>query len=151
MKLNEYMKAAQDGVLYHIGSKAGFLMVVTKEEYDRDLNHWEQEYFTRNKTSIIKGLSCIRSLALMRMSELSERIVLAKRKQLFQSMRKKIDILENWVPLGDRQIIDTYDRLTGGKCVIVKGNENGDFWYREEYEKWMATAGLKEAPNEEAD
>lgn len=56
-----------------------------------------------------------------------------------KSMKDNIQVLENYfemfVPLKDRVVRDIYPRLDGsGICVIIHGNETGDYWMLSEKE-----------------
>jgi len=42
--------------------------------------------------------------------------------------------LENYIPLGDREVVESYERLQkDGLVVMVEGVENGSYWFVEEY------------------
>lgn len=146
MNLMEYMAHAPEGTIYHIGSKAGFLMITTRSEYGRDILYWEEEYYRKVKTNIIKDLAAIRDPALQQPSTSvsEEKAMKARRKELFDRIRNRLEALEHWMPIPKRKVLETYNRLTGGKAVIIEGEEVGDFWFREEYERWMIENGATE-------
>lgn len=159
MKLREFMEMAEDGIVYHIGSKSGFLFIVTPEEYKTQIKQLDAhsiEYLLKKivdsfETSIIEP-------KVKRMYE-DEDIIQgyiftsdyeARQREKAKGINKfnrSIKKLKEFVPYEDREVIEAYDRNEENTAVVrIKGNEEGKFWIRSEYEKWA-----KKYLNEEED
>lgn len=156
MKLREFMEMAEDGVIYHVGSKAGFLFIVTPEEYKAQVKQLDDLF----KEDVLKKIvdSFETSIIEPKVKQMykDESIIQgyiftsdydARQREKAKGVRKfyrTLDKLKAFVPYEDREVIEAYDRNEENTAVVrIEGNEEGKFWIRSEYEKW-AKKYLKE-------
>ena len=160
MKLKEFMKLADDGICYHIGSKAGFLLVVTPEEYPEHIKKADEVFLDATYKKIAEIYeSSTYEIKLKRMFA-DENIIqgyvltaeyeahMKEKARYVKRFYRLLEKLKEFVPYEEREVIEAYDRTEENTAVVrIEGNEDGKFWTRPEYEAWAKTV-FKEEENE---
>lgn len=147
MTLDEFMAAADEKDIYHIGSKDGFVMVVRPDEYKdavAEANKKAKETMMKlYKEHIGTMLAATTATKLFGDNKITIQLVFTKdieasNKAKEKAERKLLNIAEKmieYVPMETREVQDVYERIGGGFVVIIDGNEHGAYWDRQEWEK----------------
>lgn len=163
MTLKEFMSKKEGEEIYHIGARCGYICVVTKEEYDSDFPGWENAYLDKLTESVEKAFNDTQKELefkttfedqTLRMAYVLQKDAIAhnrKKAKAVQRYKKLLDSLWKYTPLSDREVKETYNRETGGVAVIIEGDEEGSFWFRDEYVEWKESETLPDATEEESE
>lgn len=126
MKLKEFMKTAPDGEYYLGGKRANaFFWIGTKEQYLEEMSSVSDEMH-RALTDAVER--CEEDI-----QKTKARLVM-----LEKQLKKKKRAVEKWVPLKEREVVETYDKTAPGEegtAVLISGSTGGVYWFKDEYEK----------------
>lgn len=153
----------EDGKYIHIGSGCGYFFVGTKEEYEQLIDKISEDYRVEIEKKMLEcqfelEKRTVVFLPNINYAELPETSVFDIKKycnalvQLSVSIDKRIqgrikrvkrfhktyyrckDELKNWVDLRNREVKETYPRVSNdGTVIIIDGNESGKAWDRQEF------------------
>lgn len=114
MKLQEYLDNLPPTYKVSIGTKLGngYLYVGPVEDFDS--RRISQLLYDRAKNAASMRKSRMRSMP-------QDKIT----KKLIRGLEKALDAYEDFQPLTDREIVETYSRHYGGVAIIVSGDGSG--------------------------
>ena len=115
MKILEYMKKYIPDTVFFVGSGSSFFFIGTALEFEKEAYLIDSEFIKMLQTKESK---------------------LKERAETFPDEYSKddLDLVSKYTPVKDRKIIETYPRLQhDGIVIVVTGNENGKYWFKEEY------------------
>ncbi len=138
MTLEEYMETAPEGLIVSVGMKSGYVFIGNKAEYE--------DYIDLLSREALDNLEELRSRYKRKVANVKAALEKDKSGLLNSKLREtkaKYDFfnkrVKDYKPFRDREIKETYKRLNpnDGVCVIVEGLDEGRYWVRCEYEKYM--------------
>ena len=160
MTLREYMqepKELSEGEYYHIGSDTSFVCVVTKDEYESHIQLWNEICKTKLYDRAKRLFDDVAASEPWHETYSDDKVVMAyalkpaldARRSIVEKSKPRfygrLKQLFEFVPFEDREVTEVYDRLQNDGIVIsVTGKEEGNFWMRSEYEKYLATLETEE-------
>lgn len=114
----------------------------TVAEYFRDTEDRDEIIFLGSK----RGHSFVFCGTADEWDEYSDKLTathLERLEKSVESARKALEMatkrLQNFRPFNEREIKDEYRSTTDKRCVIFDGEDAGDFWKRDEFERYMDT------------
>lgn len=136
------------------------IMQASKTELEKKLNALERSARRRDAnfdhvwgTKLNDGLQRIRAEARVqklttlqteqRMTEYIEKVAKLKardRERVDKQLSNIPERIKNWTPFLDRRVREKYESIEGGTIIIIEGQEIGDFWTYEEYERRCGNA-----------
>lgn len=159
--MNFVKENIEDGVIFNLGCKSGWIFIGTKDEWLRyvdvlseDYKKWYQEKVddADKKCSIFKLVNCRRIDTRKVDKKKGKRETDAewrsrihkKADELHEAIDKRFDILEkeearlkNFTSFKTRNAIDYYvTDVEKIPSIIIDGDDVGIFWFRSEFEKY---------------
>lgn len=156
MKLKTYLKNNPDKTFF-IGSKSAYFFIGNLETFENDFQGINEKYITIFQTSIRDAENLLKRLEkegeptgdvikesffngkpkirkIPYEQAVKDYYALIERKK--DLINKYTDYLKNYIPIEDREIIETYSKtcLGDGEGILIDGLEEGRFWLKEEYE-----------------
>ena len=126
MKLKEYMKTAPDGEYFLGGKKSNaFFWIGTQKQYTEEISSLSEEMHRALTDAVARCEDDIKK---------TQARLIALEKQL----KKKKRAVEKWIPLKEREVVETYDKTAPGEegtAVLISGSTGGVYWFKDEYEK----------------
>lgn len=150
--LDDWMsKNAEPGVLYHVGAGSSFLFIGDKDTYKREMPTVSIIHKERLKIQYRRALALVRvdtnergKLSIYSsdadvdrsLDFIVKRLIfdIAKTRKTLKALRKEYNLFINF---GARWVREVYDRELGGVAILIEGDDKGDFWFQDEYEKAM--------------
>lgn len=143
--LNAVMAKMDEEKTVFIGAASGYLFIGSVKEYKVDFPKIEKEAdeALKNTTAKINELIGEINAAIKEENERPDGVKLKKILQNVTDAKTK---------LRDREVLEVYDKLLGGNesgtAVIIRGAENGRYWFRKEYEEKRGNVADEESDEE---
>ena len=142
MTLNDYMLTLDSNQIVAIGtSGSGFVYI--GEVWDINAISKRFKSYNKNAQSNIKYKYALLKHLFENPPELTgepniDFDVIAKRCELMAETNWKLgmerDYIERYIPVFDREVLETYDRVVDDALVIIiEGSERGNYWTLDEY------------------
>lgn len=142
MTLDELMPTIAPNVIVSVGARSAYLFIGDRAEYAESIDEVSREVKAALEKKLSEVNDTVRSIqnALIpgqaRRGSLSPE---ALRKNLadFEGRRRRLThTIDSFRPLREREVREVYPRMhePDGICVIVEGDENGDAWFKDEYD-----------------
>lgn len=141
--LNAVMAKMEEDKTVFIGAASGYLFIGSVKEYEVDFPEIEKkaDEALKKTTSKINELIAKINAAINEENERPDGIKLNEILQNVKEVKTK---------LRDREVLEVYDKLLGGNesgtAVIIRGTENGKYWFRKEYEERRENVTDEECP-----
>lgn len=116
----------------HLGSKTGYIDVEIAKDVRRKIDDLSWSLVRRYEVDRARSLGVLMDQYILYGEKGFDTIKYKKAMKTFMTAEKK---LRSFVPLGSRQLKKCYRLISGGIAIILQGEENGDYWTLEDYEK----------------
>ena len=142
-RLDDTIKYMPDDTILHIGSRSGFLFVGDKIRYHHDVKKVNSDMIETQKaiaeTAKRKMYCEIRKLIVPGIKNIDVKKCIGKMRVYYDTETALRKYISDFIPLGQRKIIEIYPRLQrDGIVIIVEGAESGKYWDLKEYKKGEA-------------
>lgn len=142
-RLDDEIKYMPDDVILHIGSRTGFLFVGDKNRYYFDIKKVNSDMIKTQEAiaeTAKRKLYCeIRKLIVPGIKDKDAKKCVGKIRVYYDTETASRKYISDFIPLGQRKIIEIYPRLQrDGIVIIVEGAESGKYWDLKEYKKGEA-------------
>ena len=127
MKLSEKIQEIKGNPLLFVGSKSSFIFIGLKSEIREGTDEADHHYFGMIEESVRRAYD-----------RYEKNTQLGRKREArtdLEEYQKAYDKMQAYTPLMDRDVKDTYKRITdAGQVIIIEGEECGYYWTREEAE-----------------
>jgi len=175
MKLMDAVKQLNNDELIYIGSKSAFVFIGTPEEFINTHEELSMKWYERllryqknaenaianhEKSKPKDGESVTKKIQNIRTRKIEDVVISydtlikqwdKKRLSLIKTYSTSSKMVEKFVPFDKRTVKEKYPRISNplSTVFIVTGNEAGNCWTKQEYDKRKLTDNIDEEDNDD--
>lgn len=116
----------------HLGSKTGYIDVESAKDMRGKISTLSWKLVGQYESDRTAALGILMDQYVLFGEKGFETVKYKRAMKTFMTAERK---LRSFVPIGDRQLKKCYRLISGGIAIILQGDESGEYWTLEDYEK----------------
>jgi len=143
LKIEEVLKSIEDNEIIFVGSKTSWFFIGTKadyEDYKQGIDGYLRNSFIVQKNKLRSHIE--NRLGAIQACVDAGKYTFGKNDTWCEDLKNDLLMfldceknLKEYVPISEREVLETYDGLEEGTMIKITGEEGGRYWLKKEFDE----------------